>query len=201
MSVLKLLVVTLGLFLSVQPLHAAVTTGQPAPDFSLADTKAVAHSLSQYKGKYVVLEWLNHGCPFVKKHYESNNMQSLQKEFTGKGVIWLSINSSSKGKEGYTSGQEADQLTQQKNASPTAVLLDPKGTVGHLYAAKTTPHMYIINPEGILIYQGAIDDKPSADTADVASAKNYVKAALDQSMAGQPVEVSSTKSYGCGVKY
>lgn len=180
---------------------AAVQTGSPAPDFVLTDTRGAERSLAEFKGKYVVLEWFNHGCPFVKKHYDSGNMQALQKEFTDKGVIWLSINSSAADKEGYTSAAEADALTAEKQAVPTAVLLDGAGSVGKLYGAQTTPHMFVINPEGVLIYQGAIDSKASADPEDIASSQNYVRSALMEAMAGQAVSVPTTKSYGCSVKY
>ena len=197
-----ILTLTIGLLLAgASALYAAVETGQPAPDFTLTDTKGATHTLSQHKGQYVVLEWLNHDCPFVKKHYNSGNMQALQKEYTGKGIVWISINSSAEGKEGYSTPDIADALTKEKNAAPTAVLLDKDGNVGKQYGAQTTPHMYVINPEGILIYQGAIDSKASADPNDIPSSTNYVKAALDQSMGGQQVAEASTKSYGCSVKY
>jgi len=189
------------LFLAPNILHAAVTTGQPAPDFTLTDTNGQSHSLSQFKEKYVVLEWFNHDCPFVKKHYDSGNMQALQKEYTSKDVVWLSINSSAAGKEGYYNAEQTNQMMKDKTAAPTAVLLDSDGKVGQLYGAQTTPHMFIINPDGILIYQGAIDDKKSTDPADISSSKNYVESALDAAMAGQSVSESTTKSYGCSVKY
>lgn len=180
---------------------AQAVVGQSAPDFSLTDTKGQVRQLTDFKGQYVVLEWLNHDCPFVKKHYGSGNMQSLQKEYTAKKVAWLSINSSALGKQGHYDSAAADQLTMEKSAMPTAVLLDQDGKVGHLYNAQTTPHMYIIDPQGILLYQGAIDDIPSADSADIPAAQNYVKAALDEILAGKPVSISATKSYGCSVKY
>ena len=144
--------------------------------------------------------WFNPECPFVKKQY-SGNMQILQKEYTSRGVIWLSINSSALGKQGSYTPQGFNKFMTEKAASPTAVLLDTDGKVGHLYAAKTTPHMFVIDPQGVLIYQGAIDDIPSTDSADVAKAKNYVREALDSSMSGKPVAVNMTKSYGCSVKY
>ena len=176
-------------------------TGQPAGDLKLRDTRGREHALSDYRGKFVVLEWVNHDCPFVRKHYDSGNMQALQKEYRAKDVIWLSINSSAVNKQGNYPPDKADELTKEKGASPTAVLLDPDGTVGKMYGAQTTPHMYVIDPEGVLLYQGAIDDKPSVDPADVQTAKNYVRAVLDEAMAGKPVSVSTTKSYGCSVKY
>lgn len=179
----------------------AVDTGTTAPDFSLAAASGKTVKLSDFKGKTVVLEWLNHGCPFVRKHYDSGNMQSLQRTYTGKGVVWLSIISSAEGKQGHVDakGAAADKVSNKSSA--TDILLDPTGTVGKTYEAKTTPHMYVINPQGVLVYQGAIDDKASADPADVKSAKNYVAAALDATLSGKTVAIGSTKSYGCGVKY
>jgi hypothetical protein len=147
------------------------------------------------------LEWLNHGCPFVKKHYDSGNMQTLQKEMINKDIVWLSINSSASGKEGYYSPADTTILSLEKKASPTAVLLDSDGKVGHLYGAQTTPHMFIIDPKGVLIYQGAIDDKASADKADIATSKNYVAAAIEEALAGKAVSTPTTKAYGCSVKY
>lgn len=175
--------------------------GKPAPEFSLPTMEGKTADVSSYKGKYVVLEWINHGCPFVKKHYESGNMQSLQKEVTGKDVVWLSVASSAKGKEGYFTAKGWEKLYKEKDMASTAVLLDPDGKVGHLYGAKTTPHMFIINPEGLLIYKGAIDDKRSTDAAEVKTAKNYVRQALDEALAGKPVSEASTEAYGCSVKY
>jgi peroxiredoxin len=199
---MKKLLITLGLvFLMMRLASAQVTTGEPAKDFMAKDTNGVEQTLSSYKGKYVVLEWFNYGCPFVKKHYDSNNMQSLQKELTGKGIVWLSINSSAQGKEGYTTSDEANALTKEKGALPTAVILDSDGKIGKMYGAQTTPHMFVINPEGVIIYQGAIDSTPSADSADIATSTNYVRTALDEAMSGKPVSNATTKSYGCSVKY
>ena len=175
--------------------------GKPAPDFKLADTKGKEHELSSYKGKLVVLEWFNDGCPFVRKHYDSKNMQNLQKEYTKKGVIWLTINSSAEGKQGYHEAAEYDKLMKERDAHPTAVLLDHDGKVGRLYGAKTTPDMYIIDKKGDLVYSGAIDSIRSTDVADIAKATNYVKEALDEEISGKDVKVASTKSYGCSVKY
>lgn len=198
----RLMFLVLGCVLAFSSLvRAEVMTGQMASDFTLNDTNGQAQALSAYKGEYIVLEWFNHDCPFVKKHYDSNNMQSLQKEYTAKGVVWLSINSSAPGKEGYYEAAQMQQLMEAKNAAPTAVLLDPDGIAGRLYGAQATPHMFVIDPNGMLIYQGAIDDIPSVDVADIPKAINYVRAALDAAMAGQPVAVSTTKSYGCSVKY
>lgn len=175
--------------------------GAAAPDFSVTDSKGKTQSVSQYKGKTVVLEWFNPGCPFVVKHYGSNNMQKLQEEFTGKGVVWLTIDSSAPGKEGHLTAEQAEkQITDWKMKS-TALLLDPDGKAGQAYGAKNTPHMFIISPEGKVIYQGAIDSKPSAKPEDIAGSTNYVKVALDESMGGKPVSNASTKPYGCSVKY
>jgi peroxiredoxin len=181
--------------------QADVTSGQPAPNFTLSDTNGKNHSLSNFQGKFVVLEWTNHDCPFVRKHYDSQNMQNLQKAYTGKGVVWLTINSSAPGKQGHFSPETWNELTKTKGASPTAVLLDTDGKVGKMYGAQTTPHMYVIDPKGTLVYQGAIDSTPSADSDDIPKSKNYTQAALDESMAGKNVSTPSTKSYGCSVKY
>jgi peroxiredoxin len=180
---------------------AQVTSNEPAPDFKLTDTKGQEHSLSDYKGKFVVLEWVNYDCPFVKKHYDSQNMQELQAQYTAQDVVWLSVNSSAEGKQGNFSPTEIDAKIAQLKAQPSAYLLDTDGAVGKLYGAQTTPHMFVIDPNGTLVYQGAIDDNDSFDASVIADSKNYVVAALDSAMAGNPVEVSSTKSYGCSVKY
>lgn len=172
-----------------------------APSFSLKDSQGKTHSLSDYKGKYVVLEWINFDCPFVKKHYESGNMQKLQKEYTAKGVIWLSICSSAEGKQGHFSDEEINSRSQKLGAAPTAYLKDESGDVGRSYGAKTTPHMYVITPDGILAYMGAIDDKPTANVEDINGAVNYVADALNNLMNGKVVQTKSTKSYGCSVKY
>lgn len=195
-------VAALALTLSAALLsHAEAVVGEKAPAFNLPDTSGQAHQLADYADKYVVLEWLNHECPFVRKHYESGNMQSLQKEYVGKGVVWLSICSSASGKQGYNEPEAAAKLAAEKGSAASAVLLDPEGTVGRLYGAKVTPHMFVIAPDGNLIYQGAIDDIPSPRVSDIEAANNYVRACLDSAMAGKPVERTSTKPYGCGVKY
>lgn len=175
--------------------------GKQAPDFTLPDSNAIKQTLSKYKGKFVVLEWLNHGCPFVVKHYQSGNMQKLQKKYTKKGVVWLSIVSSAPGRQGHCDGKKANAMSKQKKAHPTAVLLDPSGNVGRLYGARTTPHMFGITPKGVIFYEGAIDSIRSANPADTKKAKNYVSMALDQAMAGKPVKVKKTRPYGCSVKY
>ena len=180
---------------------AAPQVGQPAPAFTLTDSNGQSHNLADFKGKFVVLEWLNHGCPFVVKHYDSGNMQKLQKEYTGKDVVWLSIVSSAPGKQGHMTPEETNKAKAGKGSGATAVLIDEDGTVGKLYDAKVTPELYVVNPEGVLVYMGAIDDRKSTDPADVAGAKNYVKQALDEAMAGKPVSEPSTPAYGCSVKY
>ena len=179
----------------------ALTPGSPAPEFKGTDSNGVSHALSQYRGKYVVLEWANKGCPYDQKHYLSGNMESLQHEWTAKGVVWLSVISSAPGEQGSVTPAEENQYLKTMKASPTAVLLDQEGTIGRLYQAKTTPHIFVINPEGKLIYQGAIDDKPTTDQADVKTARNYLNEALNAAMAGKPVAVTSTRPYGCSVKY
>lgn len=182
--------------------RAEAVVGQTAPAFSVADCCGKKVSLSDYKGKFVVLEWTNHECPFVVKHYSSGNMQALQKEYTGKGVVWLSVISSAPGQQGYVKDMDqAMKLTEDRKASPTHVLVDSDGAVGKTYGAKTTPHMFVINPAGKVVYAGAIDDKKSTDSKDIASSKNYVKAALDEAMAGKPVTTASSTPYGCSVKY
>ncbi|KAF3886698.1 MULTISPECIES: thioredoxin family protein [Nostocales] len=178
-----------------------VRVGSPAPEFTATDSNGKSHKLSDFKGKTVVLEWTNHQCPFVRKHYESNNMQQLQKAATTKGVVWLSIISSARGQQGYVTPQEANQLTKSRNANPTAVLLDPSGQIGRLYQARTTPHMFVIDSKGVLQYAGAIDDKPSTNTADIKSSKNYISDAVNSVLQGKAVANSTTQPYGCSVKY
>lgn len=179
----------------------AVKIGDPAPGFTAVDSNGKQRSLADYKGKFVVLEWHNQGCPYTKKHYESGNMQHLQKEWTDKGVVWLTVISSAPGTQGFVTPAQENDYVKTMSAVPTAVLMDPGGTLGHLYAAKTTPHMFIIDPTGTLIYNGAIDDHPTSDKADIANSKNYVSAALGESMSGKPVTDATTRPYGCSVKY
>jgi len=201
--------VTIGVLLTVGLLVPAANAGQkpaaridePAPAFTLTDYSGGSHSLEDYKGKLVVLEWVNFDCPFVKKHYKPNNMQTLQKKYADKGVVWLSINSSAKGKQGHFDPRTIKARIKKHNAVPTAYLVDADGTVGKRYGARTTPHMYVINKDGVLIYAGAIDDKPSTKVDDVEGATNYVAAALDAAQEGKPVTVKATQSYGCSVKY
>jgi peroxiredoxin len=187
----------LALTLSAGP----VRVGGPAPDFTGTDSNGQTHKLSEYRGKYVVLEWTNNGCPFTRKHYTSGNMQNLQKEWTAKGVVWITILSSSPGAQGYMTASAENAYMQKVHAAPTAALLDPTGALGHEYDAKTTPDMYVIDPSGKLIYAGAIDDHPTTDASDIPHSKNYVSDALTEAMAGQQVAVTYTRPYGCSVKY
>jgi peroxiredoxin len=181
--------------------YAAAIVGEPAPAFTATDDRGATHSLADYAGKFVVLEWHNNGCPYVKKHYNSGHMQQLQKEWTAKGVVWLTVISSAPGKQGYVTAEESQAYMKEKGGAQTAVLLDPTGALGHLYDAKTSPHMFVIDPKGVLIYNGAIDDKPTADPADIAGATDYVSQALTEAMAGKPVSMPTSRPYGCSVKY
>jgi AhpC/TSA family len=173
----------------------------PAPAFSLTGIDGKSYSLADYKGKYVVLEWNNFDCPFVKKFYGAGKMQALQKEAIDKGAVWLTICSSAEGKQGYYEPDALNTMVSERKLASTAYLRDLDGKVGKLYGAKTTPHMFIVDPKGTLIYAGAIDDKPSFNPDDIASANNYVAASLDNAMAGKPLAVKTTESYGCSVKY
>ncbi|MEN9207052.1 MAG: thioredoxin family protein [Gloeomargarita sp. GMQP_bins_120] len=182
------------------PTAAAVRVGQPAPDFTARTSTGQTVRLGDYRGRIVVLEWANHECPFVVKHYQSGNMQKLQQEAKAKGVVWLSIVSSAPGQQGFVTAEQANAILKERKASPTAVLLDPEGTIGRLYGARTTPHMFVIDRAGILQYMGAIDDAPGLNQ-DPTKANNYVRAALQQLMAGQKVTTPTTQPYGCSVKY
>lgn len=203
----SLLLLTLALLPLSTAAMAAPEIGKPAPTFTATDTNGKTVALADLKGKTVVLEWTNHQCPFVVKHYASGNMQALQAETTADGVVWVSINSSAKGKEGNTTVEEANKIIADQKALPTHKILDESGEIGKLYDAKTTPHMFVIDKNGVLAYAGAIDDKSGFDPEEVKTAKNYVRAALADltdaklAKADNPVEVSSTKPYGCGVKY
>ena len=179
----------------------ALNAGAGAPTFTANATTGKAVSLADQRGKIVVLEWTNHDCPYVVKHYSTTNMQALQKEATGQGVVWLTIISSAPGTQGHVSAAQADELTVSRKAAPTAVLLDPSGTVGKAYAATNTPHMFVIDKAGTLMYAGAIDDKPTTRKSDVQGAQNYVREALAAVTAGQPVKTPVTRAYGCTVKY
>jgi hypothetical protein len=179
----------------------AIQPGDPAPNFTLTDLTGQPHSLADYKGKFVILEWNNPECPFVHKHYDSGNMAKLQQEAESKGVIWLTINSAAPGKDGDDDTAKIQNFLKGDHASPTAYLRDPQGKVGRLYSAKTTPDMYVINSDGKLVYEGAIDNRPTPDPSDIPGATNYVREALDASLAGKPVAVANTRPYGCSVKY
>jgi peroxiredoxin len=200
---MKRLVLGLAAALAVAaaPAFAAVTVGQPAPDFSAPDLSGKAVKLSDYKGKFVVLEWINPECPYVRRHYDSGNMPSLQKELAGKDVVWIAVNSSSESSGEFTPPEGMRKWLASKGAAPSATLIDKDGKVGRLYNARTTPHMYVVDPQGKLVYAGAIDDKRWANAEETKAAKNYVRAALGEAMAGKPVSVSATSPYGCSVKY
>jgi hypothetical protein len=186
-------------------MSAAPKVGEPAPAFSVVDTRGASHSLDAYRGQWVVLEWVNHDCPYTKKHYAAidggpGNTQAMQRDYA-KRVVWLSVVSSAPGKQGFTTAAKADELTSKKGAAPTAVIRDTAGTLGRLYAARNTPQYAIIDPQGVLRYAGAIDDKSSSRVKDIAAATNYVRAALDAGLAGTPIAVTQTQPYGCDVKY
>ena len=191
------------IFLLVAPQFAvsAVKVGQPAPDFTGSASNGKGYHLADYRGKFVVLEWHNNGCPYTQKHYNSGNMQNLQKEWTAKGVIWFTIISSAPGKQGYVNANDENNYMSKMGAAPTAALLDPAGAIGHLYDAKTTPQMIVINPQGVVVYDGAIDNRPTSDLKDISGATNYISLALGQSLSGKPVETAATRPYGCSVKY
>jgi thiol-disulfide isomerase/thioredoxin len=191
----------LAAFLLAAGSALAGTVGQPAPDFTLADVAGKPVKLSDFRGRYVVLEWVNPECPYVEKHYGSANMQGLQKEFTAKQVVWLSINSTREGHYEYYPPQKMAGWMKQVGGAPSATLLDPSGKVGRAYQARTTPHMYIVDPKGVLVYAGGIDDKRSTSQADVKTAKNYVRAAMGEALAGKAISAASTAPYGCSIKY
>ena len=192
----------LGLTVSAQnSVAASATVGQQAPNFTLQGGDGKPHSLADYRGKFVVLEWTNPQCPFVHKFYDSGTMQKLQKEETAKGVVWLRINSGAPGKEGFQTAADIAAYEKENHVASTESLLDPEGKVGHIFGARTTPTMFVIDPKGVLIYAGGIDDKPSPNSADIATAKNYVTTALDEAMAGKPVSTPTARPYGCSVKY
>jgi len=182
-------------------MHSQAVVGAQAPNFTATDSHGRTHALNEYRGKYVVLEWHNHDCPYTKKHYVSGNMEALQKQWTAKGVAWFTVISSAPGQQGYMTDAEENDYLEKMHADPTAVLIDPQGKLGHLFGAKTTPEMYVIDPEGKLIYEGAIDNRPTTDASDIPGADNYLSDALTEAMAGKPVEHPYTRSYGCSVKY
>jgi peroxiredoxin len=181
--------------------QSAARVGKAAPDFTVVDVDGKNQKLSDFAGKTVILEWTNHECPYVQKHYNSANMQTLQRDMAKDGTVWLSVISSAPGEEGYADAAKAKDLTKSRNAAPSNILLDPKGKMGRAYGAQTTPHMYIVDPKGTLVYAGAIDNKPSASSSSLNGAKNYVRQAIAELNAGKPVSEAATKSYGCSVKY
>ncbi len=184
------------------PLSAlALKPGDAAPEFRGQDSNGKTQTLAQYRGKYVVLEWTNRGCPYTRKHYQSGNMERLQKEWTAKGVVWLTVISSAPGQQGYATPKLENAYLKKMHAGPTAAILDPSGRIGRMYDAKTTPDMFVIDPRGKLIYEGAIDDRPTPDPASLQGATNYVSAALREAMKGDPVQTPVTRPYGCSVKY
>lgn len=192
------LVSALGFSGSVQ---ATPAVGLKAPEFSLTDTSGKTVRLSDYRGKHVVLEWVNPGCPYVRKHYNTANMQGTQKEVTGKGVVWLAINSTAESHPDYLAPPQLARWMAGQNAVPSSTLMDEDGTVGKAYGARTTPHMYIVNPAGVLVYAGGIDSIPSARADDVKTAVNYVKQSIEDSLAGKPLRNAVTRPYGCSIKY
>lgn len=196
-----LAVLTLGLALAACTAIAAPEIGKPAPDFSVLDTKGQVWTKATLAGRPAILEWTNHDCPYVRKHYGAGNMQALQREATEAGYVWLSVVSSAPGKQGHVSPREADALTEERGAAPAAVLLDGDGAMGRAYGAKTTPQLFIIDSEGTLVYMGGIDDRPTTDPADIPGAANYVRAAMGDLAAGEPVGSPVTRPYGCSVKY
>lgn len=181
--------------------HAAAAVGQPAPAFTLTDTSGKTRTLAEFKGKTVVLEWTNPGCPFVRKHYDSANLPGLQKEFTAKDVVWLAVNSTEKAASDYLPPQQLARWMQDKSGTPTATLMDEEGSVGKAYGARTTPHMYIVNPQGTLVYAGGIDSIASARASDIQTATNYVRQGLNEALAGKPISQAQTPPYGCTIKY
>jgi peroxiredoxin len=197
--------VSLALGLTCDPSTADPSSqariGAPAPGFTLTDSNGKSVSLADFKGKTVVLEWTNHDCPYVRKHYNGNNMQALQKKWTGQGVVWLTLISSEPGSQGYVTPAEANKLTADRHAAPSAVLLDPKGNVGRTYGATVTPHMYVITGAGTLAYMGGIDDKATTRLEDLKTAKNFVDHALDEVSQGKPVSTTTARPYGCTIKY
>ena len=198
---MKQVLIAATLALAAASAFAAATVGQPAPTFTAVDTAGKTVSLADFKGKHVVLEWVNPGCPFVVKHYNSANMQGTQKEAAAKGVVWLAINSTATEAGDFKPPAAMAQWMQGQKGAATATLMDADGKVGKAYGARTTPHMYIINPTGTLVYAGAIDSKPTSNIADIPGATNHVKVALAESLAGKPVSAATTRPYGCSVKY
>lgn len=201
-KMISLFSVIMGLTLGFQaPAQTELKVDSPAPEFNVKDSAGKTHTLKDSKGKWIVLEWYNKDCPYVRKHYDVKNMQNLQKQYTGKGVVWYSVISSAKGKQGFLENAEVAPNVDKEGAKATAILIDADGAMGKAYGAKTTPHMYVINPEGKVVYAGAIDDNNSADSKVIPKSKNYVSAALDAGMAGKAIDKKATAAYGCSVKY
>jgi peroxiredoxin len=198
---MKKLLAAAGLALAATAALASATVGQPAPAFTAVDTAGKSVSLADFKGRHVVLEWVNPGCPFVQKHYDAGNMQATQKDATGRGAVWLAVNSTAVTASDYRKPADMAAWMRQHNAAATATLMDADGKVGRAYGARTTPHMYVVDPKGVLVYAGAIDSKATARASDIATATNHVRAALDETLAGKPVSVASTRPYGCSIKY
>ncbi len=198
---MKFLLAACALAASAGAAFAAATVGQPAPAFTAVDTQGRQVSLSDFKGKHVVLEWVNPGCPFVQKHYGAGNMQATQKDAATQGVIWLAVNSTAADASDYLDPSRMSAWMQQQKAAATATLMDADGKVGRAWGARTTPHMFVVDPAGNVVYAGAIDSKPTANPADIPGATNHVRAALAESLAGKPVTVASTRPYGCSIKY
>jgi AhpC/TSA family len=196
----RLIAAAIFLGIAVTP-TLAVRIGQQAPDFTATASNGKTYKLSDFRGKFVVLEWHNNGCPYTRKHYESGNMQRLQKEWTAKGVVWFTIISSAPGTQGYVAAAQENAYLKSMNAAPTAALLDPTGTIGHLYDAKTTPQMILIGPHGNLLYDGAIDNRPSSRLSSLKGATNYISEALTEALAGKSVGTPTTRPYGCSIKY
>lgn len=198
---MKLALLATLLAFSAGAVQAIATVGQPAPAFTATDTAGQTVSLASFKGRHVVLEWVNPGCPYVQKHYDSTNMQGTQADATAQGVVWLAVNSTARDHVDYKAPAALAQWMQGHNAKATATLMDADGSIGRAYGARSTPHIFVINPAGTLVYAGAIDSKPTAQIADIATATNHVKAALAESLAGKAVSVPATRAYGCSVKY
>jgi len=189
------------LLLTSGPAVASVATGAQAPAFSVRDASGATRTLAEFRGRTVILEWTNHGCPYVRKHYDAGNMQSLQRDAVADNIVWLQVISSAPGEQGYLDGAGVRARLQTDNAAPSGTLLDPTGVMGRAYGALNTPQMFIINPQGVVVYQGAIDDRPSARPASLEGATNYVRAALADLEAGRAVQTATTTPYGCAVKY
>ena len=193
--------ILVGILFAVNVAFAAAVVGQKAPEISLIDTAGKTVKLSDFKGKHVVLEWNNPGCPFVRKHYNTANMQTLQKEAAGKSIVWLAVNSTEKSHQDYMTPAVLGKWMVDQKAAPTATLMDEAGDVGKAYGARTTPHMYVVNPQGVLVYAGGIDSIPSANVDDIKTATNYVRQTMNEVAAGKPVSMPTTRAYGCSVKY